>query len=111
MYRSKNKVEGDTSIMTYKGHVVRKTLIRSRFSPLHTTGQRYIYTGCGVGRVISKSLFHTLIRSNFAINFVVYDVLTGKIKRILTGHNACVRDVAWHPYKNEIMSSSVSTIF
>lgn len=39
----------------------------------------------------------------------VYDTLTGKIKRELNGHNACVRDVAWHPYKNEIMSSSVSS--
>lgn len=92
LYSSKNKLDGDTSIMTYKGHVVIKTLVRCRFSPIHTTGQRYIYTGCGVGRV------------------VIYDALTGKIKRELNGHNACVRDVAWHPYKNEIMSSSWDSI-
>lgn len=54
MYSSKHKLDGDTSIMTYKGHVVIKTLVRSRFSPMETTGQRYIYTGCGVGRVVSK---------------------------------------------------------
>lgn len=47
-------IEGDTSIMTYRGHVVVKTLVRCRFSPAETTGQRYIYTGCGIGRVISK---------------------------------------------------------
>nr|XP_042908146.1 DDB1- and CUL4-associated factor 11 isoform X2 [Parasteatoda tepidariorum] len=35
-----------------------------------------------------------------------YDILTGKIKAILRGHKGCVRDVAWHPYRNEIMSSS-----
>ncbi|KAB0793266.1 hypothetical protein PPYR_12886 [Photinus pyralis] len=92
LYSSKNKLEGDTSIMTYKGHVVIKTLVRCRFSPVDTTGQRYIYTGCGVGRV------------------VIYDALTGKIKGELSGHNACVRDVAWHPYKNEIMSSSWDSI-
>ncbi|XP_025835140.1 DDB1- and CUL4-associated factor 11 isoform X2 [Agrilus planipennis] len=88
LYSNKNKIEGDTSIMTYKGHIVIKTLVRCRFSPMSTTGQRYIYTGCGGGRV------------------VVYDALTGKIKRDLSGHNACVRDVSWHPYRNEILSSS-----
>lgn len=28
----------------------------------------------------------------------------------LSGHNSCVRDVAWHPYRNEILSSSVNII-
>lgn len=40
--------------MTYRGHRVKKTLIRAKFSPQETTGQRYIYTGCGTGRLISK---------------------------------------------------------
>lgn len=44
----------DASIMTYRGHRVKKTLIRAKFSPQETTGQRYIYTGCGTGRLISK---------------------------------------------------------
>lgn len=89
LYNSKQKLEGDTSIMTYRGHSVLKTLVRCRFSPIATTGQRYIYTGCGVGRV------------------VIYDALTGKIKKDLTdGHASCVRDVSWHPYRTEIISSS-----
>ena len=37
----------------------------------------------------------------------VYDVLTGKIEKRLHGHQACVRDVSWHPYDNVIMSTSV----
>lgn len=57
MYSSKSKLEGDTSVMTYRGHIVIKTLVRCRFSPVETTGQRYIYTGCGVGRVVSKYFF------------------------------------------------------
>lgn len=85
---SRSKLDGDTSVMTYKGHVVIKTLVRCRFSPLETTGQRYIYTGCGRGRV------------------VVYDALTGEIVEALRGHVACVRDVDWHPTRNEILSSS-----
>lgn len=50
------KLDGDTSVMTYRGHSVQKTLIRCRFSPPHTTGQRFIYTGCAGGRVISKNI-------------------------------------------------------
>ncbi|KAI4469449.1 ddb1- and cul4-associated factor 11 [Holotrichia oblita] len=84
----KDKLDGDTSIMTYRGHVVTRTLIRCRFSPVETTGQRYIYTGCGVGRLL------------------IYDALTGKIVRELRKHSSCVRDVSWHPYNNEILTSS-----
>ncbi|CAG9771030.1 unnamed protein product [Ceutorhynchus assimilis] len=82
------KLEGDTSIMTYKGHVVSKTLIRAKFSPAATTGQRYIYSGCGFGRLM------------------IYDSLTGKIVKQRKGHMSCVRDVAWHPTRNEILTSS-----
>ena len=42
---------------------------------------------------------------------VVYDLLTGKIVKRLTQHRACVRDVSWHPYKSQLISSSVSIIF
>ena len=49
------KVDGDTSVMTYRGHSVLHTLIRCRFSPEFTTGQRYIYSGCATGAVVSKS--------------------------------------------------------
>ncbi|XP_022703647.1 DDB1- and CUL4-associated factor 11-like isoform X2 [Varroa jacobsoni] len=79
---------GDVSVMTYRGHTVLQTLIRCRFSPIFTTGQRYIYTGCASGRVY------------------VYDVLTGEPRRILMGHRDCVRDVSWHPYAPKIMSTS-----
>lgn len=37
-----------------------------------------------------------------SINFVAYYSLT-------LVHDACVRDVSWHPYENKIVSSSVST--
>jgi len=78
----------DCSVMTYTGHSVLQTLIRCHFSPEHSTGKRYIYTGCASGGV------------------VIYDLLTGNIAQRLSGHKACVRDVAWHPYFPEIISSS-----
>ncbi|XP_060111840.1 DDB1- and CUL4-associated factor 11 [Heteronotia binoei] len=84
----KSKLPGDSSLMTYRGHGVLHTLIRCRFSPAHSTGQQYIYSGCSTGKV------------------VVYDLLTGHIVKKLTEHRACVRDVSWHPYEEKIVSSS-----
>lgn len=88
MCKTGNMLEGDTSIMTYRGHSVLQTLIRCHFSPASVTGQRYIYTGCATGRVI------------------IYDVLTGEIVSSLGGHSGCVRDVSWHPFHQEIVSTS-----
>lgn len=85
------KIKGDSSLMTYRGHSIMNTLIRCRFSPAHSTGQRFIYSGCASGAI------------------VVYDVLTGKIETKLKGHDACVRDISWHPYENKILSTSWDT--
>lgn len=46
----------DDALMTFKGHAVCRTLIRCHFSPLHTTGQQYVYSGSADGRIhVSKS--------------------------------------------------------
>uniref|UniRef100_A0A8D3DYL8 DDB1- and CUL4-associated factor 11 n=1 Tax=Scophthalmus maximus TaxID=52904 RepID=A0A8D3DYL8_SCOMX len=84
----RHKLTGDTSVMTYRGHGVLHTLIRCRFSPEFSTGQRFIYSGCSTGSI------------------VIYDVLTGSVVSRLSGHDACVRDVSWHPYEDNIISSS-----
>ncbi|CAK8675642.1 unnamed protein product [Clavelina lepadiformis] len=84
----KKPIPGDSSVMTYLGHHVRSTLIRARFSPMHTTGNKYIYSGCSSGRVF------------------VYDLLTGEVVSKLKKHEGCVRDVSWHPYENEFITSS-----
>lgn len=41
----------DNSVMTFRGHTVLQTLIRCYFSPLETTGQRYLYSGSGDGSI------------------------------------------------------------
>lgn len=63
VYTDTVTLSDDSSIMTYRGHRVKKTLIRAKFSPQETTGQRYIYTGCGTGRLISMSLFCLVVFS------------------------------------------------
>lgn len=79
----------DDSVMTYAGeHTTLQTLIRAHFSPIHTTGQKYIYCGSSDGRC------------------VIYDVLTGNVVSILEGHKAPVRDVSWHPYGCFLTTSS-----
>ncbi len=69
----------DRSIFTFTGHRVLQTLIRCRWSPLETTGQRYIFSGSQCG-----SLF-------------VYDILTGERTAVLRFHRSVMRDCDWHP--------------
>ncbi|KAF9994669.1 hypothetical protein BGZ79_000543, partial [Entomortierella chlamydospora] len=57
------KVAGDCSVMTFQGHKVLRTLIRCHFSPAHTTGQRYLYTGSADGKVAIYRLDGTLVRT------------------------------------------------
>jgi uncharacterized protein (DUF924 family) len=39
----------------------------------------------------------------------VYDILTGKmVNGGIEAHKDIVRDVSWHPHRNEILTSSVS---
>ncbi|TMW57168.1 hypothetical protein Poli38472_003093 [Pythium oligandrum] len=77
----------DKSVMTYRGHLVMETLIRCHFSPLHTTGQKYIYTGSADGRVY------------------VFDTVTGDLVEIFAMKpDGLTRDVRWHPYEPTIVS-------
>uniref|UniRef100_A0AC34QJQ8 WD repeat-containing protein 23 n=1 Tax=Panagrolaimus sp. JU765 TaxID=591449 RepID=A0AC34QJQ8_9BILA len=82
-----SNLPGDSSILTLRGHSVLHTLIRARFSPDHT-GKRFIYTGCARG------------------GCVVYDIFTVDVHKKFCGHKSVVRDALWHPYDNEIITSS-----
>ena len=78
----------DASVLTLRGHDVTATLMRAYFSPLHSTGGAFIYTG------------------SFSHGVVVYDALTGGIVDTLAGHDgAPVRDASWHP-SHAVLASS-----
>ena len=77
----------DTSIMTYGDKHPDNTWIVSGlcgFSPLHTTGQQFIYAESNIG------------------SCAIYDLLTGAVVRelVLDGKDLVnvVRDISWHPY-------------
>ncbi|KAJ3188169.1 hypothetical protein HDU85_005319 [Gaertneriomyces sp. JEL0708] len=110
----------DCSVMTFRGHSVLKTLIRCHFSPSHTTGQNYAYTGSadGVVRIYSLQTGHCVQKLD------VGDVLPsenlpdaaagtfGSGLAALLGSASrrsqmkCTRDVSWHPEVNVIISTS-----
>lgn len=82
------------------------TLIRCQFSPIETTGQRYVYTGSANGKI------H------------IYDLLTGGTAMVLpnkgkasgpdannyygrdSSKGAPARDVSWHPHYPVLASTS-----
>lgn len=79
----------DQSLMTYKGHEVLRTLVRCYFSPVFTTGQKYIYTGSH-----DKCVY-------------IYDLITGKcVAKLGNFHRSTVRDCSWHPFHPVLVSSS-----
>jgi len=90
------KLSEDCSVITFKGHQVLTTLIRCYFSPLASTGQRFVYTGSADGMVY------------------IYDTYTGKLVNILgaedsedeDGTEAVCRDVSWHPYLPYLSATS-----
>lgn len=77
----------DLSLATYKGHSVLRTLIRCYFSPAHSTGQKFIYTGSSDSSVY------------------IYDVVSGAQVAKLDYHQEPVRDCNWHPYYPTLVSS------
>lgn len=103
------KLPHDSSLVTYRGHSVHKTLIRCHFSPPTSTGSRYVYTGSSDGKAKIYNLDATIAgevdvnaatlntrpvdeRSN---NSWYRDWDEGSNSR--TSWKTCVRDVSWHP--------------
>ena len=89
------KLAADESLLTFRGHMVLGTLIRCYFSPMATTGQRFIYTGSADGKVF------------------IYDTYTGmKVEELFESdeeepiEESVCRDVSWHPYRPLIAATS-----
>ncbi|RUS17920.1 WD40-repeat-containing domain protein [Endogone sp. FLAS-F59071] len=100
----------DCSVMTYRGHKVLRTLIRCHFSPQHSTGQRYLYTGSADGRIHVYSLdgtVHQVLNASKAMDEV--DIRSSRGWSAYSyDDTTIVRDVSWHPYQPTMMSTSWS---
>ncbi|ORY07976.1 WD40 repeat-like protein [Basidiobolus meristosporus CBS 931.73] len=90
----------DCSVMTYRGHRVLKTLIRCHFSPLHNTGQRYLYTGSEDGKVRVFNLAGDIVQT------LNVGAATSRDSTRPISRRAVTRDVSWHPYLPKIVSTS-----
>lgn len=106
----------DSSLVTYRGHKVLKTLIRCHFSPPGSTNSRYIYSGSQDGKVYIWNLDATIA----GIIDVCKSTSDPHISR-LRGHldpeafiriyegeewSTCVRDASWHPTAPIIVASA-----
>ncbi|ORY53391.1 WD40-repeat-containing domain protein [Leucosporidium creatinivorum] len=109
----------DVSVMTYRGHAVLRTLIRCHFSPASTTDQRYVYSGSSDGKIhiwsldglvmqtLDRRYTHPLLNRNTGdYNDPSSSILRSSSAPGARGWGRTVRDVAWHPYRPEIMSTS-----
>lgn len=89
-YLNQEMYQNDTSVATFRGHKNDKALVRAKFSPEYNTDQKFIYCGCSSGRLI------------------LYDIATESMVNAIKSHHDIIRDVAWHPYRQEVLTCSVS---
>ena len=88
------------------GHGVLSTLIRCQFSPIETTGQRYVYTGSSDGRI---HIYDTLTGGT-AMKLPESGKASGQDSyygnRGSRAFGAPARDISWHPHYPILASTS-----
>ncbi|KAF9576494.1 hypothetical protein EC968_007972 [Mortierella alpina] len=77
-----------------EGHKVLRTLIRCHFSPVHSTGQRYLYTGSADGMVHIYRLDGTLVRKLDTAEAFQSDVSGGIVQHKFTRSGDLESDVS-----------------
>jgi WD repeat-containing protein 23 len=97
----------DRSLFSFTGHGVFNTLIRCQFSPIETTGQRYVYTGSSDGRIH----IYDLMTGNVAIRLPQQGATSGEdVQGFFYGsrnrYGVPARDVSWHPHYPVLASTS-----
>lgn len=101
----------DSSLVTYRGHSVLRTLIRCHFSPPTSSGSRYVYSGSSDGTVLIYNLDATPA-SIIDVHKATYQT---RPYRADPGYgwsyhgnqwSTCVRDASWHPNAGIIAAAS-----
>jgi len=117
------KFRAKRALQTLRGHRVDQTLIRAYFSPLATTGGRYVYSGSGdgsvcfwdlqTGELVAKTT-GTDVEAGLSSAAPHGNVIGPALRRSRRGEypaneaalrrGALVRDCAWHPVKPRLVS-------
>jgi len=110
----------DNSLVTFRGHKVKRTLIRCHFSPLGSTNSGYLYSGSADGCVYIWNPDATLAAK------LDVGAATENTRPASNGHrryrvhnwggrgwgsrnwDTLVRDVSWHPHAPMLVASSWS---
>jgi len=88
----------DCSLVTYRGHSIKSTLIRCHFSPEHSTNNKYIYSGSYDGYYYIWNIDGTLNTKIKVIPTLRISSSTSSTSGWVTHYGTAVRDVSWHPY-------------
>ncbi|TIB97430.1 WD40 repeat-like protein [Wallemia mellicola] len=110
----------DHSLVTLRGHLVSRTLIRARFSPDSLTGGRYVYSGSADGKIyiwsISGELIQVIDRKS-AMDMENHEsrkyndpsapeYSSGSSRSGNHNRRPIIRDVSWSPTDCNLMSSA-----
>ena len=108
------KFRAKRALQTLRGHRVDQTLIRAYFSPLATTGGRYVYSGSADGSVCFWDLQTGELVAKTTGTDCAHSVIGPALRRHRRGEypaneaalrrGALVRDCAWHPVKPRLVS-------
>ncbi|KAK4246693.1 WD40-repeat-containing domain protein [Corynascus novoguineensis] len=103
----------DNSLVTFRGHEVRRTLIRCHFSPPNSTDSHYVYSGSHDGYIYVWNLDAT-IAAKIDVKSATRASSTRPRPerrhrlhhRYPHGWESMVRDVGWHPNAPMLVASS-----
>jgi WD repeat-containing protein 23 len=106
----------DSSLVTFRGHQVLRTLIRCHFSPPGSTDSRYVYSGSYDGKVYVWNLDATL-KGVVDVASATEHLRTRERREYedgfwgQSGFQTCVRDASWHPDVPMIAGMSSPALF
>jgi WD repeat-containing protein 23 len=104
----------DSSVVTFRGHTVQRTLIRAHFSPPGSTDGRFVYSGSQDGKVYVWNLDSTLNTTLDVWSATAY--LKRRPKDLVdaywygSDYQTLIRDASWHPSAPVVAGKRASAI-
>lgn len=103
----------DSSVVTFRGHKVQRTLIRCHFAPAGSADSRYVYSGSADGKVyiwnldgIIKATIDVKAATRNRIRPPPHNLWSGWFRPRRGDWDTVVRDVGWHPNAPFLVASA-----